>query len=123
MKTRIGIILLAFTGSSFALADGAKIFTDNKCNSCHSIDAAKIKVVIEEGAEKQARTPPDLSGAGKDGDAAQFTDWLLKKDKGKHKKLHMKKFKGSDEDLKVLTEWLASLKDGESPDELYQKKK
>jgi cbb3-type cytochrome oxidase cytochrome c subunit len=94
---------LTSTGDS-----GKSIFLDNKCNKCHSIESLGIKHTSEppEGAKYP---PPDLSGVGLRHDAEWMTKWLHKEVE-LHDKKHMKKFGGSDDDLKTLTLWLVTLK-------------
>ncbi len=114
-----GIVLICLGASRAsagdAVAPGQKIFTDNKCTQCHAIDALKIAKVKSDEEEKdddeggKKVEPPDLGDAGKDHDAAFITKWLMKEEKIDGKK-HKKKFKGSEEDLKVLADWLATLK-------------
>lgn len=78
------------------------IFLADKCNGCHSIESAGIK-------KKANQKPPDLSTIGKDHTA----DWLekyLKKEETLNGEKHIKKFKGSDEDLTKLAKWFETLK-------------
>ena len=114
-----GLVLIclgaARVGAEDAVPPAQKIFTTNKCTQCHSIDSLKIaKVKSEEKEEELAEgeekiDPPDLSGVGKEHDPAFITKWLMKEEKiDGHK--HKKKFKGSPEDLKVLADWLGTLK-------------
>jgi hypothetical protein len=63
----------------------------------------------EASAGKSKKKYPDLSGVGLTHDAAWLTKYLQKTE-AKNGKKHMKKFRGTDEDLGVLTAWLASLK-------------
>ncbi len=98
---------------------GQKIFLDNKCTQCHAIDALKIsKAKADKDEEEEEASeggkkvdPPDLSDAGKnkDHDAAWFSKWLMKEEKVEGRK-HKKKFKGSPEELKTVSEWLTTLK-------------
>jgi len=97
---------------------GQKLFLKNRCTSCHSIKGLGIEkraVEDEEAAEvaKSEHKPPDLSGIGLEHDAAWFTKWLLKKETvdGRY---HKKKFRGTEAELKTLTQWLASLRMDES---------
>ncbi len=114
-----GLVLVALgatrSSADDAVSPGQKIFTENKCTQCHAIAALKILKV--ESDEKEAPEdeggkkidPPDLGDAGKEHDAAFITKWLMKEEKiDGHK--HKKKFKGSEEDLKVLADWLGTLK-------------
>ena len=115
-------VCLSFSKSSAAEAipAGQKIFLDNKCTQCHNISALKIakaKADKDEKEEEEASEggkkvdPPDLSDVGKDKDhdAAWFSKWLMKEEKIEGRK-HKKKFKGSPEELKTVTEWLTTLK-------------
>jgi mono/diheme cytochrome c family protein len=91
---------------------GKALFLANKCMACHTIStegvekskAADAEAAAEgksgEGASKKG--PPDLSGVG-------LRKYLLKLE-AKDGKKHLKKFRGTDEELGVLSAWLASLK-------------
>jgi cytochrome c1 len=98
-------------------ADGKDLFLAAKCNTCHSVTAAGIekkKPTAEEAktAEKEKpdpdeKKPPDLSSVGLDHKADWIAKFITKKetlDGEKHKKL----YKGTDEELKTLSTWLAS---------------
>jgi mono/diheme cytochrome c family protein len=98
---------------------GKALFLANKCMACHTIStegvekskAADAEAAAEgksgEGASKKG--PPDLSGVGLRHDAAWLGKYLLKLE-AKDGKKHLKKFRGTDEELGVLSAWLASLK-------------
>lgn len=89
--------------------DGKTIFTDNKCQSCHTITALGVERKKSADDEKTEKDPPDLSGVGIERNSAWMTKYLLKKESIKDEK-HLKKFKGSEADLAVLTQWLETLK-------------
>jgi len=99
---------------------GKEIFTQYRCMACHSVKAQAIekKAVVEEeeapaaGAAAAKKKPPDLSGVGVERDAAWMTKWLLKQEKIDGL-FHKKKFRGTDAELKSLTDWLATLKTDE----------
>jgi len=82
---------------------GKKLFVDNKCNSCHSVDSQGIAKTM---ASSKA---PDLSKVGADHDAAWFSKYLMKEEAADGKK-HVKAWAGSKEDLETLSKWLATLK-------------
>lgn len=113
-----GVALLAM-GVAFAaeVPAGQKVFLESKCNSCHTLKAAKIEkrkaATAEEGEEASATTkkkpPPDLSGAGIKRDAAWIEAWLLRKELVDGKK-HKKKFTGTPEEAKTVSAWLATMK-------------
>lgn len=116
MGAGIALLFLMATPAKADDAAAIKLFKDNKCTQCHAIDALKIEKVKGDEEEKDEADeggkkvdPPDLGGAGKEHDAAFISKWLMKEEKIEGKK-HKKKFKGSPEDLKVLSDWLATLK-------------
>lgn len=82
---------------------GKKIFLDQKCNLCHSIDSQTI-------AKKTATSKaPDLSNIG----STQSAEWIAKfisKEESLNNKKHVKGWTGSKEDLTTLSTWLATLK-------------
>ena len=114
-----GLLLIGLGAARVSAADavpaGQKIFTDFKCTQCHSIDSLKIAKVKSEEKEEEAEEggkkvePPDLSGTGNNHDVAFMSKWLMKEEKIEGKK-HKKKFKGNEEELKTLSEWLGTLK-------------
>ena len=81
-------------------SDGLKIFAESKCTSCHSLEAVGIK-------KKPNQKPPDLSNAASVG-TPEFIGKYLQKTEVKNGRKHLVSFKGSDEDLKTLTEWLVT---------------
>jgi hypothetical protein len=83
----------ASTGS-----DGKAIFLANKCNGCHGI--------ASQGIVKDVR---DLSSVGTKHDAAWITRFLRKEEELDGRK-HMKRFAGSDDELRTLATWLAGLR-------------
>lgn len=114
LAATVAIIIAAPASAAEAKADGKALFTQYKCNSCHSVTSQGIAVVEEEGEEaegdEEATKPSDLSDVGSKHDAAWLKDWLMKKvdlDGKKHRK--KVEFKGSD--LNTLTTWLATLKE------------
>lgn len=100
--------------------DGKPVFEQYKCGSCHSIEKQGIKKAEKsEPAEAGAATvkAPDLSGVG----AVRTADWMksfLLKTEKLNGKLHIKKFRGTDEELATVTGWLATLKDEEAAKKL-----
>ena len=100
------ITIVALYGFAFTIADqpgddGKKIFVDNKCNMCHTVTTAAI--------ESKKSDAVDLSTVGKD-KTIEFLTKYLKKEAKLNDKDHKSAFKGSDEDLKVLVDWLLTLK-------------
>ena len=87
-----------------AYDDGEKVFTEN-CAECHGVKVAGIMAKTKD-AEKKG---PDLTGIGE----KYQTGWMKKyvMQEAEHDgKSHKKKFKGSDEELQVLVDWLLEQK-------------
>jgi cytochrome c5 len=100
------VAIVALYGFAYAFAtnpdgDGKKIFVDNKCNMCHTVQS--------QGIESKKSDAVDLSNVGKD-QTVEFLNKYLKKEAKLNDKDHKSSFKGSDEDLKVLVDWLLTLK-------------
>lgn len=82
--------------------DSKTIFTEQKCDMCHSVNSLGI-------ASKKKSGAIDLSNASVEGDAEFFAKYLKKETDLKGKK-HPAQFKGGDEELRILSEWLTTLK-------------
>lgn len=108
---------------SAKVPDGKPVFETYKCGSCHSIEKQGIKKkAAESEAEGASSKAPDLSGVG----AVRTTEWMagfLQKKEKLGTKLHIKKFRGTDQELATLTGWLVSLKDEESAKKLKDAEK
>ena len=99
------------------MSAGQKVFTDAKCQMCHTVYTAGVGEPPAEDAKKKEDEeensgPPDLSltGAGK---TAEWMSLFLQKKETLNDKKHMKKFTGSDEELTALVDWLLTLKPAE----------
>jgi hypothetical protein len=100
------ITIVALYGFAFTIADeksddGKKVFVDNKCNMCHTVNVA--------GIESKKSDATDLSVVGKDR-TTEFLTKYLKKEAKLDDKDHKSSFKGTDEDLAKLVDWLSTLK-------------
>lgn len=113
-------------------SEGEELFIQYKCQSCHSIATVGIEKkksaaadeTEEAGAEKAEKTkrvPPDLSAVGVAHKADWMTAFLMKKEKTKEGKLHTKKFKGTDSELKKVVAWLETLKDAKAAEKANAK--
>jgi cytochrome c553 len=89
-------------------SEGKKVFTDKKCMSCHTVES--------EGIESKKKDAHDLSTVGTDRDADFFMKYLKKEEKIEGKE-HKIAFKGTDEELKDLADFLATLKKDEEKTE------
>jgi hypothetical protein len=100
------ITIVALYGFAFTIADqpgddGKTIFVNNKCNMCHTVTSA--------GIESKKSDAVDLSTVGKD-KTVEFLTKYLKKETKLNDKDHKSSYKGTDEDLTKLVEWLSTLK-------------
>lgn len=83
---------------------GQATFIAQKCNTCHAVEA----VGIEAKVKSEKMKGPDLSKAAERHDV----EWLakfIKKEVDLDDKLHSTEFKGTDEELKAIVEWLGTL--------------
>lgn len=104
-KLSLGFAFFGVLGlSSVAHADGKEKFLEYKCNKCHSVDSHKI----EQTKEKQKGG--DLSEVGKTRDADWMMKYIKKEVTNDEDKKHKGKFKGTDEELKAIVDWCATLK-------------
>jgi mono/diheme cytochrome c family protein len=84
--------------------DGKTVFLENKCNTCHSVDSQEI------AKKSEKMKGADLSNAGNDvKDAAWLKGFLLKENE-KEGETHKKAWKGTDEQLGAIVDWLMTLK-------------
>jgi len=114
-----GMILSGITSASDDKEkDPIRIFKDYGCTECHSVSALDIGVVQSEEADdeddwddedEEEIEAPDLSNVGTTHDAKWISQYLRKKI-AKDGKKHKKRFKGSQEERKILAIWLESLK-------------
>lgn len=104
-----GMFAVALIGSasvsianSAAAKDGKTVYTEQKCDMCHSVTSESM-------ASKKKSGAVDLSNAGAEGDA-EFMKKYLKKEESINGKKHPANFRGNDDDLDIIATWLASLK-------------
>ena len=95
-----------------AVPAGQQVFVAQKCQMCHTVYSAGIgeppaKDAKEE--ENEAEGPPDLSLAGT-GRTAEWISLFLQKKEELNEKKHMLQFKGTDEELTTLANWILTLK-------------
>lgn len=84
--------------------DGKAIFEAQKCSLCHGVEAAGI----EAKTKSEKLQGPDLSGfeAQEGFDVKAFVRKQLEKDG----EAHRREFKGTDEELQAMLDWLKSTK-------------
>jgi mono/diheme cytochrome c family protein len=104
LRLAVALLVAPVILSTGYAADGKALFLSNKCNLCHTIDSQGIAKTSEK------MKAPDLSNAS---GLVESADWLksfLKKEVKKDDKTHQREFKGSDEDLDAIVQWLMTLK-------------
>ena len=85
--------------------DAKALFTEaHKCNMCHSVKAAEI----EPKTSSDKMKGPDLSGYEMTMSFEKLSAFIRKTSQLDGKD-HKKGFKGSDEELKAIVDWLGSL--------------
>jgi len=97
--------LLGAASTSSNTRDGEAVFNQEQCVLCHSVSSAGV--VAKTKSEKLKG--PDLTGVGERYEA----EWIgkyVKKEADKNGKSHTKPFKGSDEELQALVDWLLEQK-------------
>ncbi len=98
------IVLLfgfAFSYSQTNEPEGQKVFVEKKCGSCHSVNSADIT--------SKKKDAVDLSDTGT-GKTAKFMTKYLNKEEKINDKVHKTAFKGTEEELSKLVDWLLTLK-------------
>ncbi len=109
-----GLVALALAGplagstavAAEELADGRALFTDQKCNMCHSVPQADLVAM----AKSKKMRGPDMPAESRE------PDWIvryLKREVQLNGKDHKKEFKGTEEELRAIAAWLVELKGSE----------
>ncbi|MGE0640667.1 MAG: cytochrome c [Thermoanaerobaculia bacterium] len=96
----LGLVVLWSALPAFAV-DGKEVFLAQKCNTCHSISTQGIEATTK--SEKMKG--PDLVDVVQAHEKSWIADFLHKKVDLEGKK-HAKEFKGTDEELNALIDWL-----------------
>ncbi len=84
---------------------GQKVFEAQKCNLCHSVPAAGI----EAKTSSEKMKGPDLTSAEAAKDRERLVKYIRKEAKINDAD-HKKEFKGTDEELQALVDWLLEQK-------------
>ncbi|MEJ2104485.1 MAG: c-type cytochrome [Ignavibacteriaceae bacterium] len=101
ISTIVALFAFAFSFSQEQKLDGKQVFIDNKCTMCHSVTSVEITSKKENAV--------DLSNIGSDMKAELLKSYLMKEAKINEKE-HKLKFKGTEEELNALIDWLMTLK-------------
>ena len=108
----LALCFFVFTGAALtvepiatpALEDGKEAYVKH-CGECHGVKVARISPTTKNADDRGS----DLTGIGE----KYQSDWLKKyvmEEEELDGKSHKKKFKGSDEELQVLVDWLLEQK-------------
>ena len=87
------------------MAAGHEAFTGLKCNMCHSVSTAGI----EAKTKSEKMFGGDLVNLGEEWDAEKMRGYLNQETELDGEK-HKKEFKGTDEELQALVDWLLEQK-------------
>lgn len=87
-------------------APGKQVYLAKKCQVCHSIDSQSIART----SKSEKTKGPDLSNVGATHLAPWIMQWLQKEVGNSEGKKHSKAWTGTEQELKQLAEWLATLK-------------
>ena len=103
----VAILALAAPPATFAdeEVDAEALFVEtHKCNMCHGVAAEGIEAKTKSDKMKG----PDLSGYTSDKELAEIAAYA-RKEADIDGKQHKKGFKGTDEELQTILDWLGSL--------------
>jgi mono/diheme cytochrome c family protein len=104
----VGLALMAGSATAeeeAAPSAGQQEYIDQKCNMCHAVST----VGIEAKTKSEKMLGPDLVNLA-DSYEAEWMVKYVKKEVGKEGESHSKPFKGSDEELQALVDWLLEQK-------------
>jgi mono/diheme cytochrome c family protein len=110
LLTALTLAVIASTATPLLLAEdaseinGRAVFNESKCVMCHGVVAEDLKAM----AKSEKMLGPDLSGFKSDMEFAKVAAFMrgeIALEGAKHKK----PFKGTDEELQAILDWLGSL--------------
>lgn len=99
---------LFLSSTSFSFADPKQIFIEQRCIKCHSVKSEDIKPLEKSLLEN--KKIKDHSDVGLRRDKDWIKKWLKKEINNEKGKKHKVKWKGSEEELDELAEWLTQLR-------------
>ncbi len=97
------VLTLALVASAAEPVTGRAVFEAQKCSMCHSVSTAGIE------AKSEKMFKGDLVNLGKERDAKWLGEYLMRKVQLEGED-HKKEFKGTDEELQALVDWLLEQK-------------
>jgi cytochrome c2 len=104
----VGTVSPAIAGGGGATEPpaGQRVFLAQQCNFCHAVSTRGI----ESKAKSKALAGPDLAGLAERREVPKLGPYLQQQAALDGKK-HKKGFKGSDEELQTLLDWLGGLEE------------
>jgi hypothetical protein len=102
----VSFVMLAKGEEGQKVRDGKTIFVEAKCVSCHPISAEGLQPAKKASGKM---IPPDLSDVGTKLKSDFLSKYITKEEMIDGKK-HLIAFKGEPNELKILSDWLESLK-------------
>jgi len=97
----LSVMTLATPSRAQGDAPGKTLFLGQKCNMCHAVPAAGVEATTTSDKMKG----PDIANLADKYDAEWVTKYVTKM-ADKDGKPHVKAFKGTDEELQSLVDWL-----------------
>ena len=99
------IAVIALYGFAYSIpnadAPGKNVFIESKCTMCHSVEVAEV-TSKKSDAKDLSNLSADLT--------PNFLTKYLKKEESLEGKKHKAAFKGSDEELQQMVDWLLTFK-------------
>jgi mono/diheme cytochrome c family protein len=101
----LGLAVAGASARADEMTSGEQLFRSKGCATCHSVAAAGIEAKVKKGPLVGPELPEAIAGQGGD----WVRDFLKQRVAAADGKKHRKAFKGSDEELSALVQWLLSL--------------
>ena len=101
----LGLVAFTAAAGEEEMQAGHKAFATLKCNMCHDVSTAGI----ESKTKSEKMYGGDLVGLAEEWDAKTLAAYI-KQESEKDGAQHKKEFKGSDEELQALVDWLLEQK-------------
>ena len=100
----IGTLLAAIIATGTGFAGGKEVFVTTGCNTCHPVSTADVKRKIAD------QKGPNLVNLSDRYSHEQLTLLLKRRLKIGGREVHIREFKGNDELLALLVDWLLNQK-------------
>ena len=101
----VGVLSVCPVAADEAQEPGKAEFLAQKCETCHSVSTQDIAHT----GKVEKLLGPDLAGVGDRHEASWMVAYVQREKVGENGKKHLKPFKGTDEELQAIVDWLATL--------------